>query len=206
MGTWIEGGAVRMVLGGDRVQATIEPTRGGMAFENVLRFFLSRRLVELGGTLVHAAGLMGPAGAFVFPGVSGAGKSTLTMRHPIEQRLSEDLVALMNEDGRWFVHTLPFFAVNELEVGPRREPLAGFAFICKADRVRGRRLSRRETRSRISRSIVSFAPVGLEALILERVLRLSEQIPSIELELDLSSPVWPELSALFADSAAATSA
>lgn len=195
--TWIEGGGARLELEGEVVRAAVERERGGMALENALRFYLSRRLLEQQGVMVHAACLVGGFGAVIFPGVSGAGKSTVTMRHPKEERLAEDLVALRREGGRWFVHPLPFFAVNEIERAPGRQPVAGLAFPVKSRDVRARRLSPSEARPRVAQTMVSFAPIGLEEAMLERVLSLSRELPAVELELDRVSPIWSELALHF---------
>ncbi len=191
--TRLIGGGVRMDLAGSRVRAEVEPSNPGLSFENVLRFWLSRHLLASGGALVHAAGLVDDFGAVAFPGLSGAGKSTLTLRHPPHQRISEDLLAVTRSSGRWFVHSLPFFAANRLEILPMRAPLAGLAFIRQSTRVRGAPLLPAQAYSRVAQSLVAFAALGLESSLLGTVVAISREVPAIELELDLASPVWPEL-------------
>jgi hypothetical protein len=194
---WIEGNGARVSFTGGLASSVLDPAHLDAAFDNLLRFSVSRHLLQTNGALMHAAGLIGELGGVAFPGVSGAGKSTIAMRHPETQRVSEDLLAVTCEGGRWFVHGVPFFAANKIDVGPRRAPLAGLAFLKKASAVKGRPMSATEARARIARSLVSFAPEGLEEIVLDRIVRLSREVPAIELELDRVSPVWPELTTHF---------
>lgn len=191
----ILGGWVRATLVGGTVRAALEPGQGFRPFENVLRFVLARKLLESGGAMIHAGGLVVDGLGVVFPGLSGDGKSTLVLRHPESQRISEDLLAVRRIEGGWFVESLPFHAANRLTIAPRRAPLSGFAFLKKAERVTARRLAIGEYRPRLARSLVMFTPLGLEALALERVIQLSRDVPALELELDRVSPIWPTLRA-----------
>lgn len=164
-------------------------------FENVLRMLLSRRLVQRGGAMLHAAALCDDHVGIVFPGVSGAGKSTLTLRHPPDARIAEDLVAVRPgaaSEGL-LVESLPFLAFNQLDIGPRRRPLGALAFPRKADSLHIRRLTQAETMRRLAQTIVVYAADGIESLVLQRIVDLSSTIPAFELQLDRTTPFWPRL-------------
>jgi len=65
-------------------------------FENFLRVLVAYRLLELGGTVLHSAGVVRDGAAFLFLGRSGAGKTTaarLSLARGAEV-LSDDLNAL----------------------------------------------------------------------------------------------------------------
>jgi hypothetical protein len=69
-------------------------------FENFLRVLVAYRLLELGGTVLHSAGVVRDGAAFLFLGRSGAGKTTaarLSLARGAEV-LSDDLNALVLGD------------------------------------------------------------------------------------------------------------
>jgi hypothetical protein len=69
-------------------------------FENFLRVLVAYRLLELGGAVLHSAGVLRDGAAFLFLGRSGAGKTTaarLSLAQGAEV-LSDDLNALMIGD------------------------------------------------------------------------------------------------------------
>src|SRR5262249_12282362 len=65
--------------------------------ENFLRVLVAYRLLELGGAVLHSAGVADGDGAFLFLGPSGAGKTTLSRQSEAQGRtvLSDDLNALL---------------------------------------------------------------------------------------------------------------
>jgi hypothetical protein len=70
-------------------------------FENVLRVLVAYRLLEIGGVVLHCAGVVRNGAAFLFLGRSGAGKTTvarLSLAAGAEV-LSDDLNALCPGDG-----------------------------------------------------------------------------------------------------------
>lgn len=86
-------------------------------FENFFRVLTAYRLLESGGALVHAAGIVKDGLAFLFLGRSGAGKTTLSRM--AEERggtvLSDDLNALTPGPAGAVVAALPFTG----DLGPR---------------------------------------------------------------------------------------
>lgn len=90
-------------------------------FENFFRVVLAYRLLELGGVLLHSAGVVDRGSAFVFVGQSGAGKSTLS-RLSLEggrHVLSDDLNALLPaaaDHGRLKQHSSRSLTFSPLEL------------------------------------------------------------------------------------------
>ncbi len=160
----------------------------GDQFENVLRILLSRLLLQEGDGILHAAALRFGNAAVAFPGVSGAGKSTLAMRHPPEDRLAEDLVAVCHRNGALWLEALPFLAFQGLDLGPCRAPLACIAFPKHGGGAAVRRLGRSETIPALSRALVCFAPAGIEAAMLDFVVRTATSVAAFELIIDKTSP------------------
>jgi hypothetical protein len=115
-------------------------------FENFLRVLLAYRLIELGGAILHSAGVADGDGAFLFLGPSGAGKTTLSRLSEAAGRtvLSDDLNALLPDprSGRPQVVKLPFTG----DLGERREgspprPLRGLLQLEKGPEAALRPLS-----------------------------------------------------------------
>jgi hypothetical protein len=81
--------------------------------ENFLRVLLAYRLLELGGAVLHSAGVVDRGRVFLFLGPSGAGKTTLSRLSEEQGRsvLSDDLNALLpspSGSGGAQVARLPF--------------------------------------------------------------------------------------------------
>ena len=111
--------------------------------ENFLRILTASHILESGGFLLHASGVVRAGRAYVFFGPSGSGKTTVTHLSPGDQVLSDDLTLVVRTRGRYEAAGIPFgmahhrvpdtsgsfpiASLNRLvqsrEV--RREPLAG---------------------------------------------------------------------------------
>ena len=93
-------------------------------FENFFRVLSAYRLLEVGGVILHCAGVLHGGRAFLFLGRSGAGKSTLSRL--AEERggtvLSDDMNALALDGDRAAVAALPFTG----DLGDRRRPHSTF--------------------------------------------------------------------------------
>jgi hypothetical protein len=118
-------------------------------FENFLRVLVAYRLLELGGAVLHSAGVVRDGAAFLFLGRSGAGKTTaarLSLARGAEV-LSDDLNALMiGGAGGCVVLKLPFTG----DLGERRAlrpplPLGGLLRLAQDSADALAPLSRAET-------------------------------------------------------------
>jgi len=127
------------------------PDAGGQPFvgifENFLRVLTAYRLQELGGAVLHCAGISSSAGARLFLGRSGAGKSTLSRL--AQERgatvLSDDLNALMPGASGPMVEKLPFTGdYGDTRTPAPPLPLAGLYRLEKAADDDLRPLSRAE--------------------------------------------------------------
>jgi hypothetical protein len=90
-------------------------------FENFLRVVVAYRLLELGGVVLHSAGVVRGGVAFLFLGRSGAGKTTVARLSLAQgaEVLSDDLNALASSAGGCAVLKLPFTG----DLGERRATL-----------------------------------------------------------------------------------
>ena len=108
------------------------------AFENLFRITVAYRIVDLGGVLLHSAGLADETGAWLFIGRSNAGKTTLS-RLSLEAGLtvlSDDMNAVFpNGAGAGFVtEQLPFAGDLGQTLGSgRRYPVRAIYHLEKGD-------------------------------------------------------------------------
>ncbi|MCG8457649.1 MAG: hypothetical protein MI919_15345 [Holophagales bacterium] len=124
------------------------PEAGGPYFlsqvENFFRLLVAYRLLELGGVLLHSAGVVAKGRAYVFSGHSGAGKTTISRLALASGRqvLSDDMNALCwhrepdgeNGKGRARVEKLPFAGDLGRTPAPRAShPLAALCRLKKGE-------------------------------------------------------------------------
>jgi len=110
-------------LGGAELSGALwTPEDGGArfpgVFENFLRVLVSYRLLELGGAVLHSAGVVRHGAAYLFLGRSGAGKTTVARFSQAQgaEVLSDDLNALLPHAAGCAVLKLPFTG----DLGERR--------------------------------------------------------------------------------------
>ncbi len=121
-------GLVRVSHSGD-IETTLR------AMENYLRWIIADLALDHEGFVLHAAGIVRGDGAFLFFGPSGAGKSTVAGLSPGCPILSDDLVLLRRESGRWLAATTPFAGTfPQAEKTSGSYPLAGLFRLKQAQR------------------------------------------------------------------------
>lgn len=103
--------------------------------ENCLRLVVGYRMLELGGALLHSAGVVVDGRAWVFPGQSGSGKSTLA-RTALDAGLavlSDDMNALLPQTGGGLMaQKLPFAGdLGPTETDADQYPVAGCCRLTK---------------------------------------------------------------------------
>jgi len=99
-------------------------------FENYLRILTARKTLELGGVMLHSAGLTFRDRTYIFAGRSGAGKTTLS-RKGYESGavvMSDDINLLLPSDNSFMAHPVPFsgeFRIPENNTHPKfSQPVA----------------------------------------------------------------------------------
>lgn len=166
MARLVEGPVLRAALW------TPEPDGEGFAgvVETVLRVAVARRLLQRGGLLVHAAGVVRDGEAWVLAGRSGAGKSTAA-GHAARAGmavLSDDLVAVVPGDGGPEALRVPFTGDLRADAAaPERTPLRGWVRLEKSPEESCRRLRHGETVALLAACAtgVNHDPGSAEALL-----------------------------------------
>lgn len=145
-------------------------------FENVLRVAVAYRLLDLGGLVVHSAGVEEGGAAYLFLGRSEAGKTTLSRLSEAAGKtvLSDDLNALLPSPAGLQVAKLPFTG----DLGDRRRgapplPLARLLRLTKGAADQLRPLSR----AGAAAQLVVCAPfVNVDPFRRERVAAIAESL------------------------------
>ncbi|MBI2952678.1 MAG: hypothetical protein HYY30_00050 [Chloroflexi bacterium] len=90
--------------------------------ENFLRVVYAWRCLEENSLLLHACGVIREENGHVFFGPSGSGKTTVASLSADRTVLSDDLVIIKKQDGRFRVHGVPFR--GDLPEAPRTNAAA----------------------------------------------------------------------------------
>lgn len=106
----------------DGSHAEIAAPRLERYVDAVVRYVLSRQLLDRGGLLLHASAVVREGTAWVFAGPSGVGKTTISQRLP-GRVLGDEAIALTCEDGTLVCHATPYW-----QALPDSAPVAGLLF------------------------------------------------------------------------------
>lgn len=163
--------------------------------ENFLRLVVAYRLLDLGGTLLHSAGVVHRHRAYLFTGRSNAGKTTVARisLKDGKQVLSDDLNAVLPHAGGSFrAHRLPF--TGDLEEPERQADtteLCALIRLVQAPEHRLRRLSDADALSALiaSAPYVNVDPQRAEA-VAETLSRLIKAVPCYELGFRRGPGFW----------------
>lgn len=186
---------------------TAEATGGRFTevFENFLRVLTSYRLLEIGGVMLHSAGVESRGRAWVFFGRSGAGKTTLSRKSLEAGRrvLSDDINAVRPTSGptgdRLVVERMPFAGdLGRTGTPGEAYPLAGLCRLEQSsDPTTGISLRPLEPAPAIA-ALTACAPfVNLDPHradgLARHLERLLAEVPCRVLVSTLEGDVWPEL-------------
>jgi hypothetical protein len=170
-------------------------------FENYLRVLAAYRLLELGGAMLHSAGVTDGTSAWLLLGRSGAGKTTSSRlcRARGGTVLSDDLNAVRLEDGaRPRLAWLPFAGDLGVQAGGSESyPLAAVLRLTQGTEDRLRPLSPAAALAGLvaAAPFVNHDPWRREPL-LSTLERLARSVPAYELVFSLDGGVWDILKSI----------
>lgn len=127
-----EGAALRAYSSGIR----FDGVRNQYALDSLLRVFLSWKLLEHRGFLLHAATVIRDGKAYVFTGRSGAGKSTVATLSPRGTVLTDEISLLRREEGVWRAYGTPFWGEFKAAGSNSSAPVAGIFRLLQASKDR----------------------------------------------------------------------
>ena len=164
------------------------------ACENALRVLAAYRLLDLGGAVIHSAGIAGEEDGYLLLGPSGAGKTTASRLCLDEGAtvLSDDLNAVLpGEDGAQMVK-LPFTGdLGDRAGAPASTPLRALLRLAKGSEESLRPLSPAAALAGLlaAAPFVNRDPGRREAL-LDVLERLAAAVPAWELTFPLGARLW----------------
>ncbi len=107
-------------------------------FENFLRIFVSKKLVDLNGFLVHSAGIFHKNSSILFPARSGFGKTTLsTMLCGSFGIMSDEVCAVVRKKDGFYLFSTPFWGAFKKPASINiSAKLCGVFFLKKAKEIK----------------------------------------------------------------------
>lgn len=167
--------------------------------ENALRVLAAYRLLALGGTMIHSAGIAGDDGGYLLVGPSGAGKTTASGLCLEEGAtvLSDDLNAVLLAEGTARMVKLPFTGdLGDRGGAPAAVPLHALVRLAKGPE-RLRPLSRAAALGALvaASPFVNRDPWRRDTL-LDLLERLATAVPAWELTFPRGARLWSILRAI----------
>ncbi len=160
--------------------------------DSFMRIMLSFLLIERGGFLIHAAGLIRKGKGYLFVGKSGAGKSTVTrLSADSSTALSDDLtVGCLTKNGGEIFGT-PFFGTQGVPGPNQSAPLTGIYFLCKAPSNKVLRVSRQDAVRNLLQSVMFFGQSKTAGqAVLDLAISFCDRIPCYDLHFLPDPSFW----------------
>ncbi len=151
-------------------------------------------LARSGDVILHASGVNVDGHGYVFAGKAGAGKSTLAsllLRNHAVTVLGEDQVILRYLNGRFWIFGTPWHE-DPVMCSPQGVPLEKLFFLDRDDKQGVSLIKPIESVTRILQTaFVPFYRQDLMPGILDRLEKLSKQVPGFVLSYQIGSDPWP---------------
>jgi hypothetical protein len=168
-----EGAVLRAFSSGIR----FDGVKNQYALDSLLRIFLSWRLLEHQGFLLHAATVIRDGRAYIFTGRSGAGKSTVATLSPQGSVLTDEISLLRREKGVWRAYGTPFWGEFKAAGSNSSAPVAGIFRLLQAPENR----------------VVPLRPIAILRTLLPNVLFFSAEPESTRQLLEILSRAATEI-------------
>ena len=168
-----EGAVLRAFSSGIR----FDGVKNQYALDSLLRIFLSWKLLEYQGFLLHAATVIRDGRAYIFTGRSGAGKSTVATLSPQGSVLTDEISLLRREKGVWRAYGTPFWGEFKAAGSNSSAPVAGIFRLLQAPENR----------------VVPLRPIAILRTLLPNVLFFSAEQESTRQLLEILSRAATEI-------------
>jgi len=166
---------------------------------DLFRLLCGFLVMQRGGVLVHASGVVERGRAWVFSGPSGSGKTTIAGLAAGRRVLNDETVALVPTTRGWTACATPFYGSGgpSMARANERAPLRALCFLRKADGFAHRRLSPRETVVRAFPEVMLPKRDGRVAeRLLASLVALARQVPAYDLAFAPRPSLWEFLDGL----------
>lgn len=170
--------------------------RNQYALDSLLRVFLSWKLLEHHGFLLHAATIIRDGKAYVFTGRSGAGKSTVASLSPQGSVFTDEISLLRRENGIWRAYGTPFWGDFKAAGSNSSAPVAGIFRLLQASDNRAVALRPMATLRTLLPNVLFFsAEAESTRKLLEILTRAATEIPGYNLSFRKNPTFWEVLPA-----------
>jgi hypothetical protein len=160
--------------------------------ENFLRILTASFVLERGGFLLHAAGVVRGGKAYVFFGPSGSGKTTVTHLSPDDVVLSDDLTLVIRNGERYEAAGIPFGLAHHRVPETRASfPVASFNRLVQSREVRREALSGARSVAEMAGSLpFVMQETAQAAQAVDVVARVLEAVPAWRLHFRKDADFW----------------
>jgi hypothetical protein len=166
------------------------------ALDSLLRIFLSWKLLEHQGFLLHAATVIRDGKAYVFTGRSGAGKSTVASLSPQGSVLTDEISLLRRENGIWRAYGTPFWGEFKAAGSNTSAPVAGIFRLLQAPENRVELLRPMSNLRTLLPNVLFFSAEAESTRKLLEILSLAAtEIPGYNLSFRKNPAFWEVLPA-----------
>ena len=167
-------------------------TRFARGLENFLRVLTASIVLERGGFLLHAAGIVRGGRAYIFFGPSGSGKTTVTDLSAGDMVLSDDLTLVVRRAGRFEAAGIPFGLAHHKVPSTRESfPIASLNRLIQSPDLHRVPLTGARALAQVSACLPFVMRDGRQASkAMENVGRALAEIPTYELRFRMDSSFW----------------
>lgn len=160
--------------------------------ENFLRVVTASFILERGGFLLHASGIVRDGKAYVFFGPSGSGKTTVTHLSPDDVVLSDDLTLVIRNAGVYEAAGIPFGMAHHRVPETRASfPVASFNRLVQSAEVRREPLPGARAVAELAGSLpFVMQETAQSARAVDVVARAIEQVPVWRLHFRKDIEFW----------------
>jgi hypothetical protein len=160
--------------------------------ENFLRVLTASFILEEGGLLLHASGVVRDGVAHLFFGPSGRGKTTVTLLSPRDVVLSDDLSLIVRNGERFEAAGIPFGMAHHRTPDTRDSfPIASLNSLVQAPDVRREPLTGARALAEICASLpFVMQETGQSRKALEVAGRLLQAVPAYRLRFRKEPSFW----------------
>jgi hypothetical protein len=170
--------------------------RNQYALDSLLRVFLSWKLLEHQGFLLHAATIIRDGKSYIFTGRSGAGKSTVATLSPRGSVLTDEISLLRREEGVWRAYGTPFWGEFKAAGSNSSAPVAGIFRLLQAEENRVESLRPMTTLRALLPNVLFFSvDAKANRRLLEILSWAATEINGYNLSFRKSSTFWEVLPA-----------
>lgn len=160
--------------------------------ENFLRVLTASFILERGGFLLHASGVVRRGKAYVFFGPSGSGKTTVTDLSPDDVVLSDDLTLVIRNGGGYEAAGIPFGMAHHRVPETRASfPVASLNRLVQSTEVRREPLPGARAVAEVAGSLpFVMQETAQSAQAVDVVARALEQVPAWRLHFRKDGDFW----------------